>query len=63
MQGIRLLLTKGSIFTGKEARLISSHKKVWSLRNVLPIFGDVYSERVENLLQRIEQCQRVAGYR
>jgi hypothetical protein len=62
MQGIRLPLPKDSIFTGKEARLIKPHKKVWSLRNVFQVFGDVYSERVENLLQRIEQCQRVAGW-
>ena len=26
------------------------------------IFSDIISERVENLLQRIEQCQRVAGW-
>ena len=49
-------------FTGKEARLIKSLKKVWFSCNVFQIFTDVYSERVENLLQRIEQYQRVAGW-
>ena len=28
----------------------------------MAVFGDIISERVENLLQRIEQCQRVAGW-
>jgi len=28
----------------------------------LAVFSDIISERVENLLQRIEQCQRVAGW-
>jgi len=28
----------------------------------LAVFSDLISERVENLLQRIEQCQRIAGW-
>jgi len=51
MQAIPLPSVSEPTFTGKEARLIKSLKKVWFLRNVFQIFGNIYSERVNNLLQ------------
>ena len=48
MRGIRLPPVKETTFTSNGGK---PYKKDWFLSNVFQVFGNIYSERVENLLQ------------